>query len=316
MHAALALLALLLAPSAAALQLEYVAVRDPGNAADGSGYGAVDYDFAITRHEITNAQYVEFLNAVANETDVYGLYNPSMTGIDFPPVPIGFLGFYEVIDGFANKPVDHVSVFDAFRFANWLQGGQLSGAAGIASLEDGAYTMVFSRTAITRALTAQIFVPTPDEWYKAAYYDASTGGYFDYPAGSDAPIACAAPGASPNTANCESAAGGLTDVGAYAASPSPYGTLDQGGNVWEWTEEPVTARLREVRGGNWFATASSAGAATSIEVEDSEESIGYGFRLARLVPEPSGPLLVLAGAAALASVRATRRSARAQGARS
>lgn len=28
----------------------------------------------------------------------------------------------------------------------------------------------------------------------------------------------------------------LTDIGAFSGSPSYYGTFDQGGNVWEWTE--------------------------------------------------------------------------------
>ena len=38
--------------------------------------GAVDYAYNIGTYEVTNAQYVEFLNAVA-KTDGYGLYNGS-----------------------------------------------------------------------------------------------------------------------------------------------------------------------------------------------------------------------------------------------
>jgi hypothetical protein len=37
---------------------------------------------------------------------------------------------------------------------------------------------------------ADIFLPSENEWYKAAYY-SSGGGYFDYPVGTDTPTVCA-----------------------------------------------------------------------------------------------------------------------------
>lgn len=303
-------LALLLSPAPAlALELDLVEVRDAGNPPDDTGYGAVAHDYAISKYEITNAQYAEFLNAVATETDAHGLYNPQMAGIDFPPAPIGFERFYEVVPGFADRPVDHVSVFDAFRFANWLHNGQLSGAQGIASTESGAYTMELSRLAIRRNPGALFVVPDADEWYKAAYYDAGTGGYFDYPTGTDAPTTCATPSVTPHTANCESAVGGVTDVGAYTGAASPSGTFDQGGNVWEWTETTSSgAGNRQLRGGNWFSTASSLAATSSLELEDDQENIGYGFRIAVPIPEPSGPLLGAAAALALGARRRLTRS--------
>ena len=56
-------------------------------------------------------------------------------------------------------------------------------------------------------------------------------------------MTCAAPSATPNTANCEVAVGGPTDVGAYTLSASPYGTFDQGGNVSEWNETGLGSTL-------------------------------------------------------------------------
>jgi hypothetical protein len=209
---------LFFAVPASALELAFAEVRNAGNPADDTGHGAVAYDYAIAKHEITNIQYVEFLNAVANETDDWALYNPATAGIAFPLVPVGFERFYEVVPGYENLPVDHVSVYDAFRFANWLQNGQLSGAAGIASTEDGAYLMLFSRRAIARKAEALFFVSNTDEWYKAAYYEPAAndgaGGYFEYPTATDTPPTCALPSATANTANCESAVSALTEVGA------------------------------------------------------------------------------------------------------
>lgn len=268
------------------------------------------YDYAISKHEITNAEYTEFLNAVANETDYWALYNPAMAGIAFPLVPVGFERLYEVVPGYANPPVDHVSIYDAFHFANWLQGGQLSGAAGVVSTEDGAYLMAFRRAPIPRKLEALFFVPNTDEWYKAAYYDPTAnggaGGYFEYPTATDTPPNCALPSANPNTANCESVVSAFTEAGAYPGSSSPYGTFDQGGNAWEWTEELDTGLFRVIRGGSWFTTASATGASISSSQEAVGESIAVGFRIARLVPEPGHGVLAVMVGLVLAALRARR----------
>ena len=52
-----------------------------------TGYGSVDYVYEIGKYKVTNAQYAEFLNAVA-VPDTYGLYNPQM-GVVQPGVGFG-----------------------------------------------------------------------------------------------------------------------------------------------------------------------------------------------------------------------------------
>jgi hypothetical protein len=47
----------------------------PGGASE---YGAVSYSYQISKYEVTNTQYAEFLNAVAVGFN-YGLYNPQMS---------------------------------------------------------------------------------------------------------------------------------------------------------------------------------------------------------------------------------------------
>ena len=43
-----------------------------------TGYGSVAYDYKMGAYDVTVAQYVAFLNAVATTADTYGLYNSNM----------------------------------------------------------------------------------------------------------------------------------------------------------------------------------------------------------------------------------------------
>jgi len=129
-----------------AVTIDWVAVGDAGNAADpATGFGAVQTPYRISEFEITNAQYAEFLNAVA-ASDPNDLYNTSMgAGAPAPILRDPFNGrepfSYIVGAGLENLPVNFVSFLDAARFANWLHNGQPTGAQDDTTTEDGAYTL-------------------------------------------------------------------------------------------------------------------------------------------------------------------------------
>ena len=210
--------------SAQAVTIDWVTVGDPGNAADDAGYGSVDITYLIGKYEVTNAQYAEFLNAVA-ATDTYGLYSIGMGSGYGGITRNGSSGSYTYspIAGREQMPVNYVSWYDALRFTNWLHNGQLSGAQDSTTTEDGAYTFSGASSVGARKGDATIFLASEDEWYKAAYYEALSASYFDYPAGSDTQTTCRPPGATPNAANCLYVVGDLTDVGSYTGSASPAG---------------------------------------------------------------------------------------------
>jgi formylglycine-generating enzyme required for sulfatase activity len=318
MRRLLALASLLVALPAGAVNIEYVDVRDANNPPDTAtnclgappDCGSVPYDYAISKYEITNSEYVEFLNAVASGDDTYELFSSSME--------VGFItsrtgNLYYAKAGFENKPVTFVSFWDAVRFANWLHNGQPVGPEDTTTTEDGAYTLTadgIANNTVTRKFGAGVFLPSENEWYKAAYYDPALPGFYHYPAGTDTQTTCAVPGAAPNTANCDSAVGPLTnhltDVGAYTGSASPYGTFDQGGNVSEWNETPVYG-YRLFLGGSYKDSASFL-----AKEEPKRLAIAarpdLGFRVARLVPEPAHALLVLTGGLVLAAAQRKRRA--------
>jgi hypothetical protein len=148
---------------------------------------------------------------------------------------------------------------------------------------------------ITHNAGATWFLPTEDQWYKAAYYDGTSATYYDYPTKSNvAPNNNIPANDTGNSANYYS--GGftqnesyaLTSVGAYTVSKSAYGTYDQGGNAWEWTETTGTnTSLRIRRGGAYDTDASTLNASYRDMLASGLENEETGFRLVT-IPTPTG----------------------------
>jgi formylglycine-generating enzyme len=309
------LVSMLVAPAALSSDIEWVTVGDPGNACDFQPqgcFGSVDSVYRVGKYEVTNAQYANFLNAVA-KTDPHDLYKGNQGSGKAGISQDGDEGNYTYapIAGRENMPVTYIEFYDTLRFANWLHNGSLTGAQGSASTEDGAYTITalgISLNNISRNEGAQFFLTSENEWYKAAYYDAVAGSFYDYASQSNATINCSAPGAGANRANCSGVVGDLTAVGAYMSSMSPTGTFDQSGNAQEWNESVIGGASRGLRSGSF-------GAGHPFSLSASSRSSGnaafpgqefVGFRVASVIPEPSTALLVGTGLLGLAAARRRR----------
>ena len=156
-----------------AVTIDMVTVGDPGNTADDTTYGAVATSFQIMKYEWTNSQYTDFLNSVA-ATDTYSLYNTNMGTNDRGGIAqSGTSGAYTyaVRSNMGDKPVIFVSWFDAARVSNWLMNGGTSSS----STETGAYTLNNATSGTAPAVNpgATFYVPTENQWFKAAYYKGS-----------------------------------------------------------------------------------------------------------------------------------------------
>ena len=309
------------ATDAHAVTIDWSYVGNSGNANDSTGYGAVAYNYRIDKYDVTVGQYTAFLNSVA-ATDTYSLYNTSMAS-DLNIAGISRSGSsgsysYGVIGSSANLPITYVSWGDAARFSNWLQNGQPTGAQGPGTTETGAYTLNGDTTVLREARNARatIFIPSENEWYKAAYYNPA-GSYNQYPFSSNAIPTSAMPGSTPNTGNFLSNSGAfavtgstgysrsqnyLTAVGAYTASASPYGAYDMGGDVFQWNEALIgTFPFRGLRGALWYDYSTTLASSYRSDVGDpTREGFGIGFRVASIVPEPSTFALAAFGFIALA----------------
>jgi formylglycine-generating enzyme required for sulfatase activity len=269
----------LFSPALATVTMDWVTVGNPGNVADPlTGYGAVDYAYQIGKYEVTNAQYCEFLNAMGSSNSG-SIYNPEMSGYGIQRR--GDFGnyVYNVTAALANRPVVYVSWFDAARFANWMMNGQ-----GNSDMENGAYSLNGSTSGIILANPGAKFnIPSEDEWYKAAYYNAANMTYSIYPNGQDT--------ISPADANYNS--GASSDVGSYSDDPSGYGTFDQAGNVFEWNDSVISDTYRGNRGGNMVNDESQILSSNRVGIfSPAFEDAGFGFRLAS-VPEPTSMVLTM-----------------------
>ena len=302
---------LVISCNAFAVTYSLVTVGDSGNSADSTtGYGAVSYNYKIGQYQVTIAQYTEFLNAVA-QTDTYSLYNINMqaatntAGIQRTGSSGSYVYTVMVNSGYSgNRPISSVTWYNAARFANWMANGQLSGAQDSTTTEEGAYTLngittgntvVKNSTNPNTGSAPTFYLPSDDEWYKAAYY-SGTGTYYLFATQSNS-IPGNAIGSASNQANYISNQTGycttqsfttslsvnyLTDVGSFTGSASHYGTYDQTGNVWEWNASNVSApQYATMRGGAYTSTVPPYILASYyISTLPSENAINLGFRLA------------------------------------
>ncbi len=303
--------------------IDTVTVGNPGNAGEWSGesyggygpdalVGGVDYTYNIGTYEVTAGQYTEFLNAVA-ATDTYGLYDSNVWsntyGCKIQQSGSAPNYTYSVAEDWADRPVNYVSWGDSARFSNWLHNEQPTGAQGMSTTEDGAYYLDGATTdaqllAINREADWTWAIPTEDEWYKAAYYDAGSAVYYDYPTSSDSRPSNDVIDPDPGNNGTFYASGYTigspyyrTEIGAHEDSKSPHGTFDQGGNLWEWNEAILYGSYRGLRGGSFNYEGDRLHAADRDGSLPTYEYYGIllRFRVAE-VPEPATIAMLALGA--------------------
>ena len=154
---------------------------------------------------------------------------------------------------------------------------------------------------------AKYFLPSEDEWYKAAYYDprseANSGprgddNYWLFPTQSDDTPTLATADATGNinndTANIMNVDGAswngqsdnVTTVGSGGpGSASHYGAFDMGGNAQELIESIVSGTERARRGGAYRLGYSDAWSSRRKSGEPATQSVGItGFRVASPSP--------------------------------
>ena len=218
-----------------------------------------------------------------------------------------------------NKPATSITWPEAALFVNWLNTSTDSEPAYKFDV-DGNFQLWEPADAgydpdnLFRNRLSKYYLPSIDEWHKAAYYDPVDQRYNLYPTGSDTLPISVASGTQPDTAvwqECHSC--GPADI-EIAGGLSSYGTSAQGGNVFEWQEGPhgnVSESFlssgqgrrawvlsnRVIRGGYWEdATDDRLCSFCYWSASAMTESNAIGFRVASImIPEPSSQVILVCG---------------------
>jgi formylglycine-generating enzyme required for sulfatase activity len=289
--------------------IDFVEVGDAGNPDDSgttgsyhSVFGAVDYVFRIGTYEVSR-EMIDKANAEGN----LGLSMMDMTGIgagNAPTQPAVGISWNEAAR-FVNWLNDQAGVSHAYKFA--LQPGETGydPSADIKLWQSG--DTGYNPANPYRNSDAKYFLPSEDEWYKAAYYSGAGATYFDYPTQQDAPDVPTpvVSGTDPETAvyNDQTLSAGPAAI-TQAGGLSHYGTMAQGGNLWEWVESAFdstndsASENRGVRGGGWFIDEldlrSSARSGDAPAAKVLLFGYEYGFRVASAAqPEVAEPEIVV-----------------------
>ena len=252
-----------------------------------SGYGIVNHDYRMGTYDITNDQWNKFLAA-------YGTVTGSDGGYSYTSYWTG-----------ANVPVNEVSWFEAAQFVNWLNtstnhqaaykftGEQATGNYTLATWSAG--EAANNGTDLYRNKDAFYYLPTEDEWVKAAYWNGTSLQTYAMKDGAVPVVGV--------DSNCDRVIGQPWNVG--SGSQELNGTYDMMGNVWQWEESPYTSgdygtgSVRGLRGGSYVSAA--YGLASSFRYGDNPGNVDtdFGFRVASQVPEPCSLALLTMGGLAL-----------------
>ena len=274
-------------------EIEFVTIGDPGNPADSTGSpdpaGSVGYSYRMGIYEISE----DMVNKAKLLSEASGSPLSMATSNRGP-----------------NRPVTSITWLNIARFVNWLNTSKgytpaykfdVNGSFQLWEPSDVGY----DESNRYRNRLAAYFLPSVDEWHKAAYYDPNAEVYYDFPTASnsvpdgidfagdlDFEAVFHDGGSNRNPNN-------ITNVGLL----SPYGTAGQGGNAWEFLETHAdlendsTTGERVVRGMGWTGSGFLPSAMSSNFYLTSASDVRYsdaGFRVASIIPEPTTCTLALA----------------------
>jgi formylglycine-generating enzyme required for sulfatase activity len=290
--------------------IEFVTVGNPGNPADTTGTpnpaGSVPYTYRIAKYEFSNEQIQKVM--ALSGIDSSHQYFPNVFG--------------------PTRPATQLTWIDAASVVNWLNTSTGNPPTYKFPYQPGDAEYVrgtphelwlpgdpgYNPANPYRNSLAKYFLPSDNEWYKAAYYDPATGQYHRFATGSDTPPTSVPSGTAPNTAvyYVEGVAkwGQPAPVN-EAGGLSPYGTMAQTGNVHEWEETAFDlmndsiSEGRGIRGGHWDMP--EVPVSSQIRYNSLLPywyDVTIGFRVASAdFPEPSTSLLAIVAFGALPARR-------------
>jgi formylglycine-generating enzyme required for sulfatase activity len=259
--------------------LDFTMIGNAGNSADPlTGFGSVGYVYRIGTYAISQNQ-IDAATSSGLQNVVAGAWS-------------------------GDQPAANMTWYESAAFVNWLNTSRgflpaynlnWSGSTWSMDLWTAADAGYDASNPYRKSL-AKYFLPSENEFYKAAFGKSDGSGYYRYTTASDTDPIPVTGGTSEGTA--------VYYVGSQPASVyragglSSYGTMGQGGNVEGWVESAVdgvndsATKWRACRNGYWYAVASDLRSTWRNCNHPDYEHDTKGFRVASVedvgsVPEPS-----------------------------
>lgn len=217
-----------------------------------NGRGTVNYEFRMSKLEVTTGQWMEFINTFSTQNAPGFLFQegPSIWGAQRDPTYFGPGVRFKLKNApnAAMRPVTGISWRDAAMFCNWLHNGK---GSALSAYQNGAYdTSTFTTNPngtfndqVAHSPGARYWIPTFDEALKSQHYDPDRygqgrGGWWLYPNMSDDPPIGGPPGQGQTNAGFGLPFMAEWDIplGSYPDVVSPWGLLDAAGANSEWNE--------------------------------------------------------------------------------
>lgn len=257
-----------------------------------SGYGIVNNDYRMGTYEISNDQWNKFKAA-------YGTVTGSDGGYSYSPYFSGL-----------NVPTNNVSWYEAAQFVNYLNTStghqaayKFTGTQGTGDYMFAAWNAgdASSGTNLFRHKNAFYFLPTENEWVKAAYWNGTSLQTYATKAG-QTPFQGNGTNGGWNYYTNQYATNPYGPWAATSGSQELNGTYNMMGNASEWMESPystgnyLSGLTRGVRGGAYNSYGPGYSSNSDLMSSSRYQSYPYfegnsGFRVAS-VPEPTTMLLL------------------------
>ena len=227
--------------SSNSFSLEFLAIGNPGNTNDSTGFGGVSYNYKIAKYDVSVNQLQKAISG----------------------------GLAHMVAGaWTGDQPANLSWYQAAAFVNWLNTNSGFAPAYNLTWKSNSWSMALWPTNQVWTLggynpfrnkDTHYFLASENEYYKAAYYDPTknnnSGGYWSYPTGSDGAPVPVSSGTNAGTAVYNNQ---VAPASVYLAGGlSPYGTMGQGGQVGHLAEGNLNTNnwdptgVRASRGGDY-----------------------------------------------------------------
>jgi len=144
----------------------YCIINNKNNKADDNGYGSVDFNFRIQQNFITCQEYIDFLNALGSKAidlNVYQKHNIPIIKYD------NSFRLNDQID--PNLPITHINLINLQQYCNWINHKDIN------LINEYPYN-IKDQVLID---SYEYWIPTYDQFYKAAYYNPHLQEYHLFP---------------------------------------------------------------------------------------------------------------------------------------